>query len=69
VLRMVSLDCILCSRYLQWTAADWRRIFILVALSTLGGMDLVLANRVKVMIVLCLTMSALLVFIADGKVA
>jgi len=32
-------------------------------------MDLVLANRVKVMIVLCLTMSALLVFIADGKVA
>ena len=44
-------------------------IFILVALSAFGGMDLVLANSVKVTIVLCLTTLALLVFIADGKVA
>jgi uncharacterized membrane protein YfcA len=44
-------------------------VFILVALSSVGGMDLVLANSVKVLIVLCLTGLALLVFIADGKVA
>jgi uncharacterized membrane protein YfcA len=44
-------------------------VFILVALSTMGGMDLVPANAVKVVIVFCLTTLALLVFIADGKVA
>jgi uncharacterized membrane protein YfcA len=44
-------------------------IFILVALSAFGGMDLVLANSVKVTIVLCLTTLALLVFVVDGKVA
>jgi uncharacterized protein len=44
-------------------------IFILVALSAFGGMDLVLANSIKVTIVLCLTTLALLVFVADGKVA
>jgi uncharacterized protein len=44
-------------------------IFILVALSAFGGMDLVLANSIKVTIVLCLTTLALLVFIVDGKVA
>jgi uncharacterized membrane protein YfcA len=44
-------------------------IFILVALSSLGGLDLVLANGVKVFIVLCLTGLALVVFIVDGKVA
>lgn len=44
-------------------------IFILVALSAFGGLDLVLANSIKVTIVLCLTTLALLVFIVDGKVA
>lgn len=44
-------------------------IFILVALSSFGGMDLVRANSIKVTIVLCLTTLALFVFIADGKVA
>jgi len=44
-------------------------IFILVVLSAFGGMDLVLANSVKVTIVLCLTTLALLVFIFDSKVA
>ena len=44
-------------------------IFILVTLSAFSGLDLVLANSVKVTIVLCLTTLALLVFIADGKVA
>jgi hypothetical protein len=44
-------------------------IFILVALSAFGGMDLVRANSVKVMIVFCLTTLALFIFIADGKVA
>jgi uncharacterized membrane protein YfcA len=44
-------------------------IFILVTLNSIGGMDLVLANSVKVEIVLCLASLALLVFIADGKVA
>jgi uncharacterized membrane protein YfcA len=44
-------------------------IFILVALSAFGGLDLVLANSVKVTIVLCLTTLALLVFVVDGKVA
>lgn len=44
-------------------------IFVLVALSTLAGLDLVLANGVKVEIILCLTSLALLFFIADGKVA
>ncbi|MCS6927105.1 MAG: sulfite exporter TauE/SafE family protein [Candidatus Binatia bacterium] len=44
-------------------------VFILVALSTIGGMDLVPANGVKVVIVFCLTAVALLVFVANGKVA
>jgi uncharacterized membrane protein YfcA len=44
-------------------------IFILVALSSFGGLDLVLANGIKVFIVLCLTGLALLVFVAEGKVA
>jgi uncharacterized membrane protein YfcA len=44
-------------------------IFILLALSVMGGLDLVLANSVKVVIVLCLTSLALCIFIADGKVA
>lgn len=44
-------------------------VFVLVALSSMGGMDLVSANAVKVVIVFCLTALALLVFIADGKVA
>jgi uncharacterized membrane protein YfcA len=44
-------------------------IFILVALSAFGRLDLVLANSVKVTIVLCLTTLALFVFIVDGKVA
>jgi hypothetical protein len=44
-------------------------IFVLVALSLLEGFDLVLANSIKVEIVLCLTALALLLFIVDGKVA
>jgi hypothetical protein len=44
-------------------------VFVLVALSSIGGMDLVSANAVKVAIVFCLTALALLVFIAEGKVA
>lgn len=44
-------------------------VFILVALSALGGIDLVLANGIKVFIVLCLTGLALMVFIAEGKIA
>ncbi|MGE0682030.1 MAG: sulfite exporter TauE/SafE family protein [Candidatus Binatia bacterium] len=44
-------------------------IFVLVALSTFKGLDLVLANSVKVEIVLCLTALALILFIIDGKVA
>lgn len=43
-------------------------IFILVALNSLAGMDLVPANGLKVVVVLCLTLLALVVFIADGKV-
>jgi len=43
-------------------------IFILVVLSLFGGIDLVLANSIKVTIVLCMTAFALLVFIADSKV-
>lgn len=43
-------------------------IFVLVALSVLEGFDLVLANGIKVEIVLCLTALALILFIADGKV-
>lgn len=43
-------------------------IFILVALSTLGGLGLVLANGVKVVIVLCLTSIALFLFILEGKI-
>jgi uncharacterized membrane protein YfcA len=43
-------------------------IFVLVALSVLEGFDLVLANGIKVEIVLCLTTLALMLFIVDGKV-
>ncbi|MGH7964255.1 MAG: sulfite exporter TauE/SafE family protein [Candidatus Binatia bacterium] len=43
-------------------------IFILVALNSLTGMDLVPANGLKVVVVLCLTFLALVVFVADGKV-
>lgn len=43
-------------------------IFVLVALSVFKGLDLVLANSVKVEIVLCLTALALVLFIIDGKV-
>lgn len=43
-------------------------IFVLVALSIFKGLDLVLANSVKVEIVLCLTTLALILFIVDGKV-
>jgi uncharacterized membrane protein YfcA len=43
-------------------------IFVLVALSVFEGFDLVLANGIKVEIVLCLTALALILFIADGKV-
>jgi uncharacterized membrane protein YfcA len=43
-------------------------IFVLVALGVLRGFDLILANSIKVEIVLCLTGLALLLFIADGKV-
>jgi hypothetical protein len=44
-------------------------IFVLVALSIFKGLDLVLANSIKVEIVLCLTALALILFIIDGKVA
>jgi len=43
-------------------------IFILVALNSLAGMGLVAANGVKVVVVLCLTLLALLVFMANSKV-
>ena len=43
-------------------------IFVLMALSITKGFDLVLANSVKVEIVLCITALALLLFILDGKV-
>jgi uncharacterized protein len=43
-------------------------VFLLVALSTFGGIDLVAANGAKVVLVLCLTLLALLVFLAEGKV-
>jgi len=43
-------------------------IFVLVALGSLAGLNLVLANGVKVVIVMGLTGIALVVFIFDGKV-
>ena len=43
-------------------------IFILVALSTLGGLNLVLANGVKVVIVMCMTGIALCIFVWNEKV-
>ena len=43
-------------------------IFVLIALSVLKGFDLVLANSIKIEIVLCLTTLALLLFIAESKV-
>jgi len=43
-------------------------IFVLLALNMLKGFDLVLANSVKIDIVLCLTALALLLFIVDSKV-
>jgi hypothetical protein len=44
-------------------------VFVLVTLTSLGGIDFVLANSIKVEVILCLAGLALLVFIADGKVA
>lgn len=44
-------------------------VFVLVALTSLAGIDLVLANSVKVGVVFCVTTLSLLVFIAEGKVA
>ena len=44
-------------------------LFFLLVLSLFGGMDLVLANSVKVTAMLCTTAIALLVFAADNKVA
>lgn len=43
-------------------------LFFLLVLSLFGGVDLVLANSIKVTVMLCTTAAALLVFIADGKV-
>ena len=43
-------------------------IFILVALNSLAGIGLVPANGLKVVVVLCLTLLALVVFVVDGKV-
>lgn len=43
-------------------------IFILVTLNFFGDIDLVLANSIKVTVVLCVTALALLVFIFDSKV-
>jgi uncharacterized membrane protein YfcA len=44
-------------------------LFFLLVLSLFGGMNLVLANSIKVTAMLCTTATALLVFIADNKVA
>lgn len=44
-------------------------LFFLLVLSLLGGMNLVLANSIKVTAMLCTTATALLVFVADNKVA
>jgi len=44
-------------------------IFFLLVLSLFGGMDLVFANSIKVTAMLCTTATALLVFVADNKVA
>lgn len=43
-------------------------LFFLLVLSLFGGMNLVLANSVKVTAMLCTTAMALLVFVADHKV-
>ena len=43
-------------------------IFVLLTISVLKGLDLVLANSVKIDVVLCLTTLALVLFIVDGKV-
>lgn len=42
--------------------------FLLLALTTLAGLDLVRGNAVKVFAVLCLTVLALALFIAQGRV-
>jgi uncharacterized membrane protein YfcA len=44
-------------------------LFFLLVLSLFGGMNLVLANSIKVTVMLCTTATALLVFVADNKVA
>jgi uncharacterized protein len=43
-------------------------LFFLLVLSVVGGMNLVLANSIKVTAMLCTTATALLVFVADNKV-
>jgi len=43
-------------------------LFFLLVLSLVGGIDLILANSIKVTVMLCTTAAALLVFIADSKV-
>jgi uncharacterized protein len=44
-------------------------LFFLLVLSLFGGMNLVLANSIKVTAMLCTTATALLVFVVDNKVA
>jgi uncharacterized membrane protein YfcA len=44
-------------------------LFFLFVLSVCSGMNLVLANSIKVTAMLCTTATALLVFVADNKVA
>ena len=43
-------------------------LFFLLVLSLFGGINLVLANSIKVTAMLCTTAAALLVFVADNKV-
>ena len=45
-----------------------RALYALLVLSIAGGMNLVLANSIKVTAMLCTTTMALLVFVADHKV-